>query len=662
MKHALINASWRRLKSMNLSSFNSEHLTKSMLRKIIYSTPRTQFQQSSAYLASILAVLILLLSTSALAQSQTISNRGRLEIALRLIQEQRCDGALPILEQLHRNEPNAFIYFDRIIECEIELKKYDRALERVQNYETNRSNKALTGVLEGEIQFFMGNKELAFNLWNENLKMHPKMLQLYINTARTMVNRKAFDQALLVYEKAQISFKNPMLFNSEIPMVHMQAGNYDEAVESWLTLIQNSPNQATGFQRILFRYNDPLLYDISIIKLEDLLSNLQPNDVLYSTLYELQIWLLLETNLFERAFNTALRYEKNTPAITYSLYNVGNQLLQNREYEKALNSFHYYSDIGFNEIRWQALERQAEIWLSWVKYLEDYDLIPVSEKSYYTEQARELLNLILSEAPNYQNITNVHLRLAELYLDFDKDLVQAQEIIQRLEGLRENISEELNYLKGRLAITNESFTEARLLLTRSNRSAKVGEMAEKTRYYLALSDFYSQDYEFSSLQLKSLGRQYTSYYANNALELRLWLQTITALDSTAQFNVTFPKAMLEELKGNKATAKAMLWEIARNHRNPFSGYAFKVLYSLGADLEDYITALNVYLVNQKSTSLRENLMWLRAQAAFYLSKQDSSSLSSETLYSYYEELILSFPNGFYSPLARKVINKLNIRS
>ena len=633
-----------------------------MLRQIIYSIARTQFQQSFAFLASILAVLILLLSTPIFAQSQTISNRGRLEIALKLIQEQRCNDALSILERLHRNEPNTFIYFDRLIECEIELKKYDRALERVQKYKKNGSNKALTGVLEGEIQFFMGNKELAFDLWNENLTTHPKMLQLYINTARTMVNRKAFEQALSVYEKAQINFKNPMLFNSEIPMVHMQAGNYDEAVKSWLTLIQNSPNQANGFQRILIRYNDPLLYDISIIELEDLLSNLQPDEVLYSTFHELQIWLLMETNLFERAFNTALRYEENTPALTFSLYSVGNQLLQNREYEKALNSFQYYSDLGYNEIRWQALERQAEIWLSWVKYLEDYDLIPVSDRTYYTEQARELLNLILSEAPNYQNSTNVLLRLAELYLDFDKDLVQAQKIIQRLERLTENYSEELNYLKGRLAITNESFTEARLLLTRSNRSAKVGEMAEKTRYYLALSDFYSKDYEFSGIQLKSLGRQYTSYYANNALELRLWIQTITAMDSTAQSNVTFPKAMLEELKGNNTKAKAMLWEVARNQSNPFSGYAFKILYSLGADLEEYITALNDYLVNEKSTPLRENLMWLRAQAAFYFSAQDSSSLSSETLYSYYEELILSFPSGFYSPLARKVINELNIRS
>jgi hypothetical protein len=633
-----------------------------MLKLIKHRTPSSSSNYTSLFIVGMLAVFVLLAVIPAMAQSQNAGDRGRLEIALRLMQQQRYDDALPILERLHRSEPNAFIYFDRLVKCEIELKQYQIALERVKKYKENGSNSALTGVIEGEIEFFMGNKERAFTLWNDNLEAHPQMLQLYINTARTMADRKAFDQALMVYQKAQQNFKNPMLFISEIPMVHMQAGNYDEAVKSWLTLIQNSPNQASGFQRILFRYNDPLLYDISILELEDLLMRLEHNDVLYGTFYELQIWLLMETNLFERAFNTALRYEENTPALTYSLYSVGNQLLQNREYEKALRSFRYYSDIGHNKIKWQALDKQAEVWLSWAKYLEDYDLIPVSQQSYYTEKAKQLLSIILLEAPNYQNSANVHLRLAELYLDYEKDLDEAQQIIQRLERQLGDFSEELNYLKGRLAIANESFTEARLLLTRSNRSAKAGEMAEKTRYFLALADFYSADYEFSAIQLKSLGRQYTSYYANDALELRLWLQAINAMDSTAQVNVAFPKVMLEELKGNITKAEAMLWDIARNQSNPFSDYSFVELYSLGANLEEYVTSLDKYLVDQKNTPLREKLMWLRAQAALHLNTQDSSSVSSDALYLYYEELILSFPNGYYSPLARKTLNELNIPS
>ena len=94
-----------------------------------HSTPKTLHEHSSTFFVCIVTVLLLLLGTPTLAQSQNNSNRGRLEIALRLMQQQRYDDALPILERLHRNEPNTFIYFDRLVECEIELKKYDRALE-----------------------------------------------------------------------------------------------------------------------------------------------------------------------------------------------------------------------------------------------------------------------------------------------------------------------------------------------------------------------------------------------------------------------------------------------------------------------------------------------------------------------------------------------------
>ena len=106
----------------------------------------------------------------------------------------------------------------------------------------------------------------------------------------------------------------------------------------------------------------------------------------------------------------------------------------------------------------------------------------------------------------------------------------------------------------------------------------------------------------------------------------------------------------------------MLWEIARDLNNPFSAYAFVALYSTGAELEEYVAALDAFLANQKNTPLKEQLMWLRAQSAFHISVQDSSLLSSKTLYSYYEELILTFPSSFYSPLARIALNDLNFPS
>ena len=73
-------------------------------------------------------------------------------------------------------------------------------------------------------------------------------------------------------------------------------------------------------------------------------------------------------------------------------------------------------------------------------------------------------------------------------------------------------------------------SQARIHLTRANRNARTGEWAERTRYFLALNDFYTGDFEFATIQMRPLERAFTSYYANDALRLRLWIQEGRAED------------------------------------------------------------------------------------------------------------------------------------
>ena len=606
-------------------------------------------------LALLMVGLISICTGSAHAQNE----RGRFEVALRLMQQQRFDDALPILERLYENQPQTFIYFDRLIECDIELKQYERALDRIKEFKRKGTNTALVGVIEGEIYFFLGEKERAMTLWFENLNRNPGLLQVYINTARTMTERRAYTEALEVYEKARVQFKNPMLFMSEVPMIYMQAGEYDKAIIAWLELIQNSPNQASGFQRMLFRYNDPVFYDISAIEIEAFLSDLSPQDVLYGTFYELQIWLLLETQLFERSYSTALAYEESTPSFNFSLFNVGNQLLQNREYEKALQAFEYYANKGYNEIQWQSIEKQAEVWLNWAKYLRDYDLVSSKDLISYTQNARRLLENLLLNGRTYRNIPNVYVQLAELYLDYERTPTKVKPLIDALEFLPGDHDIQLNYLKGRMALTQESYAEARLFLTRANRGANVGLMAEKSRYFLALADFFAGDFEFSAIQLKSLGRQYSSYYANDALALRLWLQKMSSVDSTNTLVVEFPSAVRLIHQGRLDSAQTKLWQISESE-DPFSSISIELLYEVEDDLPRYLDKLNTYLDAMNSRMLKEQLFWLRARTASHLYESVSTTLTSETVYDYYERLILEFPSGFYAPMAREKLQEFNL--
>src|SRR5690625_5974824 len=76
----------------------------------------------------------------------------------------------------------------------------------------------------------------------------------------------------------------------------------------------------------------------------------------------------------------------------------------------------------------------------------------------------------------------------------------------------------INNTEGRIALFSRQFPLARQLLTRADRSADDSNLSEKARYYLALSDLFAGDYEFAEIQLRSLEKRSTSYYANEAIK------------------------------------------------------------------------------------------------------------------------------------------------
>jgi tetratricopeptide (TPR) repeat protein len=115
---------------------------------------------------------------------------------------------------------------------------------------------------------------------------------------------------------------------------------------------------------------------------------------------------------------------------------------------------------------------------------------------------------------------------SELALDHLKAPEKAAFYHQKMERAARNDADKAlaHYVEGRLLLFEGNFSMARVSFTRSNRIAGSGEIADKSRYYLGLGDFYNGDFTYARLQLRSLERHSHSWYANNALELRYMIQ------------------------------------------------------------------------------------------------------------------------------------------
>jgi predicted Zn-dependent protease len=106
------------------------------------------------HITYILSFLFLLLSTGVMAQ-----NSSDYQLAVRLIQQQEYSEALPILEELHQKDPDLYVYADRLIDCLIQVKDYDRGLEIAGKFKGRPNFDAQIKIRIGELNHYLGNEE-----------------------------------------------------------------------------------------------------------------------------------------------------------------------------------------------------------------------------------------------------------------------------------------------------------------------------------------------------------------------------------------------------------------------------------------------------------------------------------------------------------------------
>jgi hypothetical protein len=205
---------------------------------------------------------------------------------------------------------------------------------------------------------------------------------------------------------------------------------------------------------------------------------------------------------------------------------MANRLRSQKQFELADEAYAFYSGRSGHPLQARSIEDRAVLYITWSRELTEMNLDYDGKAEDLYGRADTLLEQLLVDHPNYQRRVEVLSRQVEIALDFHKDSERAQLKLEQLRRWARADQHQIiaDYLEGRIAMFNGSHAMARVHLTRANRNAGTGEWAERSRYFLALNDFYTGDFEFASIQMRPLERLTTSYYANDALRLRLWMQ------------------------------------------------------------------------------------------------------------------------------------------
>lgn len=607
------------------------------------------------------------------------------QTANRLIQQQQYEEALPIIRSLYEQNPRSFVYFDRYTRCLINLKQFDEAEEIARNQARESRFRLQATIKLAEILHLKGDREAALETWNEIIDQNRGNHQAYYATGNSMTSRQEYDAAIELFQKAREELNDDSLFLTELANTYLQAGRFEESVKEYFRLIVQSPDQMSIVQQRFLRMRDDNLYEIAAFELEDQLLQLDTNHQAYSPLYQLLIWLLLETDEHQRAFVFARQYENQTEYTIYSLFTLGNQLLSARNFDLAAQAFQYYTDSAESTVRFRAMEDLAATYREWGLYLKQNNIQTSAQQDEKFAQSYEVNEQLLDAAPNYENAPQIYTNLIDLSVDFFKDLEKAENWynqMQRRLGAQSNPY--LYYAEGRIALFERDFLTARQALTRADKETDESELAEKTRYYLSLSDFFAGDFEFAEIQLKTLERRNTSYYANDAIKLRMWIKNGLRADSTGSLLETIGSSLYSIHTGNYNEAIQELEPILAQTNHSFSD---DLILELSSELPDQYNQLKFQLIDraiqsQPYSPLKERLLWDQATLVeFYMKNMDlpppppssiefysfldsniNLEFTEQHLVDLYEELLIEFPNGFYAPFVREKLENLETTS
>jgi len=611
------------------------------------------------------------------------------------------EEAYRIFSRLLRQNPDSHPIYDRAVTTLVNLKRFDEAVELTRDRLRRIPGDIVTQVRLGELYHMAGDTENAFASWQKTIDQNINQPQVYRYIAETLNGRREFEKSLSIYYQARKNLNNPTLFGNEIARSLLILGRFEDGMQEYVNLLMTSPMYASTIQRLLIQYDDRDLYDAAIVTLEEATSSMLPGHEAFSSMRGLLIWLLMERQLYRRALVVARNLERSGPEGSLTVFNLGTRLKNAGQFELARQAFGYYLDGDNPEMKAMAGEEIARLYMDWAGYLIDNNLDLGNRADSLYRAASATIQTIEKQHTRYDRKLQVLALQVELALDYLKDADLAENYLGQVRALVRSGNEQAlaDFLQGRLDMFRGQFMQARVHYTRANRTAGMGDMADRSRYYLALNDFYNGDFEYAGLQMRPLQRQSTSLFANNALRLRLWISEGLAADSNANELRIFAKARHQfEAGDDDGALRTLMPYLTDTSPMPVKDEAVLLASSIIRKSRPGVAMglIAVHMNRGIAWASRERVMWEKARLADLIHRQvptgadagrdagsetiatiarfvetnkagtgmdgfaaaETLSIDLETVIDLYENMLIEHPTGFYAQVARERIREL----
>lgn len=560
------------------------------------------------------------------------------QLALQYFDDGEFEKALTIFEESSQKQPSNFFFFQKIIECQQQLKQYDKA-EEVILKRKDKNNQPLLLIELGYNYQLQKNTDKAEKNYDLAIQEVEKEPNYAYQVANSFEKKVLLEWALKAYETAQK--KNPKLnFDYQSALLHGQLGKLDLMLQKLLDYSYANQENTALVQNQLSRF---LLDDVdgafaNEIKKGLLLKTQKSQDVYWNQFLS---WYFVQQKEYGKAFIQEKAVYKRNPDSFYNIVTLAKLAIDEKQNEEATSILTFVLENTDN----LDLQMQAH------HFLVSMEIELALEKDYLS------IDLKLQGLLKKYGITPFSLELQILTAHFEafylKQTDLGKQLLQNALQLPLNIREE-SRVKMELAdimVYDEKFNQAILYYAQVEENLKNDVIAHEASFKLAKANFYKRDFDWTLQQVKNLKQSPSLLIANDAVELFLLIEDNSVEDSLRIALQDYAKADFQLYQKKNDEALQSFLTILQKHKG--KSIEESTLFKVGKIYEeknDYAKAIQYYqniLEQHKDGIYKDEALFFSAEIyRKYL-------LDNEKAKQLYEKIVLEHPDSLYFTESRK---------
>ncbi len=574
------------------------------------------------------------------------------QLAKQYFQNGEYEKASTLYEKLYRDNKGNSYYFDRYLDCLVELKDFTNAEKLLDKKVKKSPNDIMLKLQYGKLlekQFKLEEADAKYQEAIDGLDKDHRSVSRLANQFQSM---SKYELAIRTYERAGKILKGNNVFAYNLAKLYHQQGETEKMINSYLDALKQTPSLINSLKSQFSRtFSEEDFKSVQTALYE----RIQEDEEAY--IYpELLGWIFIHKKDYKNALRQARALDRKLSETGARVFKLGNTAARAKDYDVAIEAYEYIVENKgagssyYIEAKRESLKCQRK------KLVEGFD---------YTEadlrQLEQKYEAFLNEFGRKKTTATIIAELAELEAFYLNDLDRAIVLLDSMLTYP-NVSRQIK-AKGKLSLADfylmkGEIWEATLLYSQVDKEFKDDLLGQEARFKNAKLSYYAADFEWAQAQFDVLKASTSKLIANDALDLSVFIMDNLGLDTTTTAMKMYAESDLLVFQNKFPEAFSKLDSISTIF--PSHSLQDDILY----------TKSNIYYKKRnytKASRILEEIIEkypesIRVDNALYklgeMYEHENQLNDKEKATAFYEKILLEHSGSTFSVEARKRYRKL----